>query len=226
MKFDVTYFLESFPQLFKYVYITLGITVVSMIISFVIGIGLAIITKNKTKNKTKFLYSIARVYISFFRGTPLLVQLFVLYFGLPQIFPTFTVLTAMQATLIGLSLNNAAYLSEIIRGSLNAVESGQMDACLSVGMTNKQAMRQIIFPQAIRVAVPSLGNNFVGLLKESSLSFALGVAEILAQAKMLAAQSYRYMESYLAVAIVYWIITIVISWGQKKLEKKLDAPYL
>lgn len=80
----------------------------------------------------------------------------------------------MQATLIGLSLNNAAYLSEIIRGSLNAVESGQMDACLSVGMTKAQAMRQIIFPQAIRVAVPSLGNNFVGLLKESSLSFALG----------------------------------------------------
>ncbi|EJQ68902.1 amino acid ABC transporter permease [Bacillus mycoides] len=222
MKFDVTYFLESFPQLFKYVYITLGITVVSMIISFFIGIGLAIITKNKTK----FLYPIARVYISFFRGTPLLVQLFVLYFGLPQISPAFTVLTAMQATLIGLSLNNAAYLSEIIRGSLNAVESGQMDACLSVGMTKAQAMRQIIFPQAIRVAVPSLGNNFVGLLKESSLSFALGVAEILAQAKMLAAQSYRYMESYLAVAIVYWIITIVISWGQKRLEKKLDAPYL
>ncbi len=216
VKFDVTYFLESFPQLFKYVYITLGITVVSMIISFVIGIGLAIITKNKTE----FLYSIARVYISFFRGTPLLVQLFVLYFGLPQIFPTFTVLTAMQATLIGLSLNNAAYLSEIIRGSLNAVESGQMDACLSVGMTKAQAMRQIIFPQAIRVAVPSLGNNFVGLLKESSLSFALGVAEILAQAKMLAAQSYRYMESYLAVAIVYWIITIVISWGQKKVRKR------
>ena len=86
MKFDVTYFLESFPQLFKYVYITLGITVVSMIISFVIGIGLAIITKNKTK----FLYPIARVYISFFRGTPLLVQLFVLYFGLPQISPAFT----------------------------------------------------------------------------------------------------------------------------------------
>ncbi|MGR5874245.1 amino acid ABC transporter permease [Bacillus pacificus] len=222
MKFDVTYFLESFPQLFKYVYITLGITVVSMIISFVIGIGLAIITKNKTK----FLYSIARVYISFFRGTPLLVQLFVLYFGLPQIFPTFTVLTAMQATLIGLSLNNAAYLSEIIRGSLNAVESGQMDACLSVGMTRRKLCDRLSFRKLFGLQVPSLGNNFVGLLKESSLSFALGVAEILAQAKMLAAQSYRYMESYLAVAIVYWIITIVISWGQKKLEKKLDAPYL
>ncbi|WP_459500185.1 amino acid ABC transporter permease [Bacillus sp. C1] len=222
MTFDVAYFFESFPQLFKYVYITLGITVVSMVISFVIGIFLAIITKNKTK----ILYPIARVYISFFRGTPLLVQLFVLYFGFPQIFPSFTVLTAIQATLIGLSLNNAAYLSEIIRGSLHAVESGQMDACLSVGMTKAQAMQKIIFPQAIRVAVPALGNNFVGLLKESSLSFALGVAEILAQAKMLAAQSYRYMESYLAVAIVYWIITIVVSWMQQKLEKRLDAPYL
>ena len=132
----------------------------------------------------------------------------------------------MQATLIGLSLNNAAYLSEIIRGSLNAVESGQMDACLSVGMTKAQAMRQIIFPQAIRVAVPSLGNNFVGLLKESSLSFALGVAEILAQAKMLAAQIVSLYGKLLSGSDCILIITIVISWGQKKLEKKLDAPYL
>ncbi|MBK3494449.1 amino acid ABC transporter permease [Viridibacillus sp. YIM B01967] len=222
MKFDFMYFLESLPQLLKYVYITLGVSVVSMIISFVISIVLVLIDRNRTK----VLYPLSRLYISFFRGTPLLVQLFVLYFGLPQIFPEMAVMTSLQAALIGLSLNNAAYLSEILRGSLNGVESNQMDACLSVGMTKLQAMRKVIFPQAIRVAVPSLGNNFIGLIKESSLTFVLGLAEILAHAKMLAAESYLYMESYLAVAVIYWGLTVIIGWLQRRLEYRLEVPYL
>ncbi|MGE7621893.1 amino acid ABC transporter permease [Viridibacillus sp. NPDC096237] len=222
MKFDFMYFLESLPQLLKYVYITLGVSMVSMIISFLISIMLVLIDRNRMK----VLYPLSRLYISFFRGTPLLVQLFVLYFGLPQIFPEMAVITSLQAALIGLSLNNAAYLSEILRGSLNGVESNQMDACLSVGMTKMQAMRKVIFPQAIRVAVPALGNNFIGLIKESSLTFVLGLAEILAHAKMLAAESYLYMESYLAVAIIYWGLTIIIGWLQRRLEYRLEVPYL
>ncbi|MGE7917799.1 amino acid ABC transporter permease [Viridibacillus sp. NPDC093762] len=222
MKFDFMYFLESLPQLLKYVYITLGVSVVSMIISFFISILLVLIDRNRIK----VLYPLSRLYISFFRGTPLLVQLFVLYFGLPQIFPEMAVITSLQAALIGLSLNNAAYLSEILRGSLNGVESNQMDACLSVGMTKMQAMRKVIFPQAIRVAVPALGNNFIGLIKESSLTFVLGLAEILAHAKMLAAESYLYMESYLAVAIIYWGLTVIIGWLQRRLEYRLEVPYL
>lgn len=221
MKFDFMYFLESLPQLLKYVYITLGVSVVSMIISFCISILLVLIDRNRIK----VLYPLSRLYISFFRGTPLLVQLFVLYFGLPQIFPEMAVITSLQAALIGLSLNNAAYLSEILRGSLNGVESNQMDACLSVGMTKMQAMRKVIFPQAIRVAVPALGNNFIGLIKESSLTFVLGLAEILAHAKMLAAESYLYMESYLAVAIIYWGLTVIIGWLQRRLEYRLEVPY-
>lgn len=219
--FDAVFVLEVFPRIIKYIHITLSIAILSMGIGLFLGTIFALIGIYKIK----FLYPFSKIYISFFRGTPLLVQLFLLYYGIPQILPQFASLNAYSAAFIGLSLNSAAYMSEIIRGAINAVDKGQMEACLSVGMSPWQGMKRIILPQAARISIPPLGNTFVSLLKESSLAFTLGVSEMLAQAKMSAAATYKFFESYLTVALIYWIITIFISYGQRKLEEKMNKAY-
>lgn len=219
--FDPIFMLEIFPKIFKYVYLTLGIAIISMLIGLCIGTLLALIRIYKIKG----LHPLVKVYISFFRGTPLIVQLFLLYYGLPQVIPKLAEMNAYTAAFVGLSLNSAAYMSEIIRGAIAAIDKGQMEACMSVGMTSWQGMRRIVLPQAARIAIPSLGNTFISLLKESSLAFTLGVSEMLAQAKMTAAATYRVFESYMVVALMYWGITIIFSYIQGKLEEKMSKAY-
>ena len=219
--FDLQYTMELFPLLIKYVHITISIAVLSMIIGLALALMLAVIRIYNVK----ILYPISKLYISFFRGTPLLVQLFLLYYGIPQVVPFFRELNAYSAAVIGLSLNGAAYMAEIIRASISSVDKGQMEASLSVGMTQWQGMRRIVFPQAARVAVPSLGNTFIDLVKGSSLAFIMGVAEILAKAQMSAAANYRFFESYLVVALIYWAIITFFNYLQKILEVRLGKAY-
>ncbi|MGW9129229.1 amino acid ABC transporter permease, partial [Paenibacillus chitinolyticus] len=205
----------------KYLPLTLVMAVVAMIFAIAIGLVLALITKNRVP----VLHQLANVYISFFRATPTLVQLFLIYYGLPQLFPSFSALNALTAAIIGLSIKNSAYLAEIFRAALGSVDNGQLEACLAVGMTKAQAYRRIILPQATRNAIPASGNTFIGLVKETSLAFTLGVAELFAQGKMMASASLKFFEIYLAVAIVYWALTIVYSLLQQWLEKRLSKPY-
>lgn len=219
--FDLQYTMELFPLLIKYVHITISIALLSMIVGLVLALILAVIRIYNVK----ILYPISRLYISFFRGTPLLVQLFLLYYGIPQVLPFFRELNAYSAAVIGLSLNGSAYMAEIIRASISSVDKGQMEASLSVGMTQWQGMRRIVFPQAARVAVPSLGNTFIDLVKGSSLAFIMGVAEILAKAQMSAAANYRFFESYLVVALIYWAIITFFNYLQKILEVRLGKAY-
>ncbi|MGZ0051569.1 amino acid ABC transporter permease [Brevibacillus gelatini] len=221
MNFDGKYMLEVFPTLLKYLPLTLVMAVVAMIFAIAIGLLLALVTKNRVP----VLYQLANVYISFFRATPTLVQLFLIYYGLPQLFPSFSAMNALTAAIIGLSIKNSAYLAEIFRAALDSVDNGQLEACLAVGMTKAQAYRRIILPQAARNAIPASGNTFIGLVKETSLAFTLGVAELFAQGKMMASASLKFFEIYLAVAIVYWALTIVYSLLQEWLEKRLSKPY-
>lgn len=221
LNIDLMFMAKIFPRIIKHIHITLGITIIAMLLSLIIGIILALVRTYKIP----YLDSLAKIYISFFRGTPLLVQLFLLYYGLPQIIPGFASLSAYSAAFIGLSLNSGAYMAEIIRGSISSIDRGQMEAVLSVGMNSWQGMRRIILPQAMRVALPALGNRFISLLKESSLAFVLGVSEVLAQAKMTAAATYRFFESYLIAAIIYWIITVILTHIQNKIENKLNSAY-
>ncbi|PAB60496.1 amino acid ABC transporter permease [Anaeromicrobium sediminis] len=218
---DFQFIIEIFPKLLSSVHITLSLTLISMFIGIFVGTMLGIIRVYKIKALDK----LASIYISFFRGTPLIVQLFILYYGMPQIIPKFAEVSAYMAAFIGLSLNSGAYMAEIIRSSINAIDKGQMEAALSVGMTKWQAMRRIIFPQAFRIAVPGLGNTFVSLLKETSLAFVLGVSEVLAKGKMISAATYKFFETYLAVAIIYWIITLTFTYIQSKIEKRLNTAY-
>lgn len=221
MNIDFVYMLNILPRVLKTIHITLGLAMLAMIIGLVIATFLALVRVFQIKP----LVPITKIYISFFRGTPLLAQLFLLYYGVPQILPQFAKMTGFTAALIGLSLHSAAYMSEIIRGAVLSIDKGQMEACLSVGMTPLQGMRRVIFPQAIRVALPPLTNSFISLLKESALAFTLGVAEMLAQAKMIAASNYRFFESYAVVILVYWAIAIIIGMIQTKLEFKMNQVY-
>ncbi|BET53056.1 amino acid ABC transporter permease [Bacillus subtilis] len=218
---DWEFMISAFPTLFQALPITLFMAIAAMIFAIIGGLILALITKNKIP----VLHQLSKLYISFFRGVPTLVQLFLIYYGLPQLFPEMSKMTALTAAIIGLSLKNAAYLAEIFRAALNSVDDGQLEACLSVGMTKFQAYRRIILPQAIRNAIPATGNTFIGLLKETSLAFTLGVMEMFAQGKMYASGNLKYFETYLAVAIVYWVLTIIYSILQDLFERAMSKPY-
>ncbi|MGK7376291.1 amino acid ABC transporter permease [Planococcus sp. 1R117A] len=221
MNFDIPYFFELFPMVLPYLPITLFMAVISMIIAIVAGIVLAFITKNKVP----VLHQLATLYISFFRGVPTLVQLFLIYYGLPQIFPSMSAMDAVTATIIGLSVKNSAYLAEIFRAALNSVDNGQLEACYTVGMTKLQAYSRIVLPQAVKNAIPATGNTFIGLLKETSLAFTLGVTELFAQGKIVASSSLKYLETYLVIAIVYWLLTVLYSYMQSLYEKRVNRPY-
>ena len=192
-----------------------------MVIAIIIGIALSLILVNKVP----VLLPIAKLYISFFRGTPVLVQLLLIYFGLPQLFPALNTMSAAIAAIIAFSLNTSSYLSEIFRAGLESVDKGQSEAAISVGMSYSQAMRGIILPQAVRNAIPATGNMFIGLIKNSSLAFTIGVTELLAQGKLLASASLKFFEIYLAVGLIYWAVTILYSWLQKWYEKRINKPY-
>ncbi|MEG0238052.1 MAG: ABC transporter permease subunit [Clostridium sp.] len=217
--FDFMYSLKLIPMLLKATKVTISLSIFGMLLGLAVGITLAIIRVYKLP----VLKQIAEVYISFFRGTPLLVQLFLLYFGIPQVIPALQNMSAYTAALVGLGLNASAYIAEILRSSIDAINKGQMEACLSVGMTKGEGLRRIILPQAFRIAVPPLGNIFVDTVKGSSLAFTLGVVELLAKAQMAASSSYKFFESYIIVAIMYWVIIQFFSYLQKILERKLSV---
>lgn len=222
MNVDLFYVIEIIPELLKYLPITLYITLIAMFIAVIIGMILSIILVNKIP----VLLQLAKVYISFFRGTPVLVQLLMIYFGLPQIFPIFNEVGAGAAAIVALSLNTSAYLAEIFRAGIESVDRGQAEAATSVGMSYPQAMRGIVLPQAIRNAIPATGNMFIGLIKNSSLAFTIGVTELLAHGKLLASANLRFFEAYLAVGLIYWATTFLYSQLQGWYEKRISRAYL
>ncbi|MGH2101600.1 amino acid ABC transporter permease [Aerococcus urinaeequi] len=222
MDFDFQYMLEVIPNLLVYIPTTLYITVISMIVAIIIGGLFAIILFNKVP----VLSQLVQVLSSFFRGTPAIVQLLLVYFGLPQIIPALTSMTATQASILALSLNTAAYLAEVFRAALASVDVGQVEAAMSVGLNYRQTLKGIILPQALRNALPGTGNTFVSLMKNSSLAFTIGVVEIVAQGKILAAASLRFFEVYFAIALIYWGLTILYTWIQEWYEDYINRPYI
>lgn len=221
MNFDISYMIEILPQLLVYIPITLYLAIVSMIIAVIIGVVLSLVMVNKTP----VAMHLSKLYISFFRGTPVLVQLLMIYFGLPQLFPWLSTISAVNAAIIAFSLNTSAYLAEIFRAALTSVDKGQTEAAISTGLTYRQAVWGIVLPQAVRNAVPATGNMFIGLIKNSSLAFTIGVTELLAQGKLLATATLQFFEAYLAVGIIYWGMTILYSWLQKWYETRINKPY-
>lgn len=222
MNFDFQYFLEVFPQLLSAVPLTLILTVVSMLLSVVIALLLAIVIIEKKR----ILFPICQVYISFFRAVPTLVQLFLFYYGLPQLISPLVNVSPIVTVIVGLSFKQAAFLSEIFRAAILSVDKGQKEAAITVGLSPTQTFKRIVLPQAFRNALPGLGNTIITTFKETSLAFTLGVVEMFAQGKILAAASFKYMETYLALAFIYWGLVIVYTFLQSFIEKTIEKPYI
>ncbi|ODP97276.1 MULTISPECIES: amino acid ABC transporter permease [Salinivibrio] len=221
MAFDFDYMASLFPLLLRYLGITMEMAVLGLIFALALAVAIALIRVFRIP----LLNGLAQVFISFFRGTPLLVQLFLLYYGLPQVIPALVGMEAFTAAVIGISLHFSAYMAESIRAAITGVDRSQMEASLAVGMTTRQAMQRIILPQAVRIALPSLMNYFIDMIKATSLAFTLGVAEIMAQAQMEASSSFKFFEAYLAVALIYWAVVVALTRVQYWAEAHLNKAY-
>ncbi|MHA2937908.1 amino acid ABC transporter permease [Vibrio sp. RC27] len=219
--FDFNYMLGLFPILFKYLEVTIGMALIGLFFSLILALILTIIRVFKIPG----LNAAAVIFISFFRGTPLLVQLFLLYYGLPQILPFMVGLDAFTCAVIGLTLHFSSYKSESLRAAIDSVPKNQWEASYAFGLTRFQALRRIVLPQAFRIALPSLMNYFIDMLKSTSLAFTLGVAEIMAKAQMEAAGSFKFFEAFLAVALIYWGLVAILTQVQYRLEQHLAKAY-
>lgn len=208
--------IESLPSL---LWACVLFTVPLTVLSFALGLGLGFVAALARLFAPAPLAMLVRFYVWIIRGTPLLVQLFLIFYGLPSVG---IVLDAFPAALIGFTLNVGAYTSEIIRAVLSSVQKGQWEAAYSIGMTWAQAMRRIILPQAGRVAVPPLSNTFISLVKDTSLAAAITVPELFRAGQRIVATTYEPLILYVQVALIYLVVSSVLSALQTRVEKRLS----
>ncbi|HZK28005.1 MAG TPA: amino acid ABC transporter permease [Thermoclostridium sp.] len=202
----------------KYSVVTIRLSILAILFGLTISFFIAIIVYAKIP----ILNKVFKIYISFFRGTPLMAQLFCFYFGVLPLFPGIVLkISSFQSALVILSLASSAYMAESLRAAISSIHKGQMEAALSVGMTYMQAMLRIILPQAFKVATPTLFSSFINIIKDTSLVFAIGVKEMMATAQLEGASGYRYLEAYVCVLLVYWGITSIMGFAQRKIEGRL-----
>lgn len=212
-----TLLVQSLPVLAQGAVLTIKFAVLSMVFGLLAGSVLAVmgISHNRA------LKWIARVYVSLMRGTPLLVQIFVIYYGLPSLGIS---LDPTPAGVIALSANVAAYLSESMRGAILGIHRGQWLAAYSLGLSRRQTLRYVIAPQALRIAVPSLSNSLISLIKDTSLVSVITVTELLRSAQEVIAATFQPLPLYLAAAAVYWVLCQVLEWIQHWYERRLALP--
>lgn len=215
---DLDYMLGLVPVILGYVPLTIGMALAAM----VGALALASLMAVERVVRVPVLDLFVQLFISFFRGTPLLVQLFLFYYGLPQILPVLAGINGVTAAIIGLTLHFSAYMAESIRAAILGVDRSQWEAAQAVGMTQTQSMRRIILPQAARVAAPTLVNYFIDMIKSTSLAFTLGVTEMMGATQKEAAGSFLYFEAFLVVAVLYWAIVEMLFFLQKRLELRLN----
>lgn len=189
------------------------------IASFFIGLIIAVLTALARLSGIKPLIAIARVYVSIIRGTPLLVQLFIIFYGLPSIG---LMIDPIPSAIIGFSLSVGAYSSEVVRAAILSIHKGQWEAAYSVGMTYWQALRRVVLPQAARVSIPPLSNSFISLVKDTSLASVVLVPEMFRKAQEVVAATYEPLLVYVEAALIYWMICFVLSIIQDRIENKLD----
>lgn len=189
------------------------------VISFILGLILAVLTALARISTVRIFQWIARVYVSIIRGTPLLVQLFILFYGLPTVGVT---IDPFPAAVIGFSLNVGAYASEVIRAAILSIPKGQWEAADTIGMSYSQTLRRVILPQASRVSVPPLSNTFISLVKDTSLAALILVTEMFRVAQQIAATNYEFLLLYGQAALIYWVICFSLSLVQGQLENRFD----
>jgi len=210
---------EIMPGLLKGAVVTLELTVCSISLGFILGVALALGRLYGKRPVSLFCTG----YIEFFRGTPLLVQLLILYYGLP---PYGIRLSSFVAGILGLGLNSAAYQAEYFRGAIQSVSQGEIMAARAIGMSRFQAIVNIILPQMFRIVIPSWSNELIYTLKYSSVAYMIGAPELMAQAKFIAAENFRYFEVFLVVAFIYLIAVVILSRILSVVEKRVRIPGL
>ncbi len=215
LPWDFTAIPRFFPGFYAAALLTLQITFFGILVGVILGLvtGLMRLSKNPLLNAP------AKVYIWAIRGTPLLLQLMIIYYGLIDLVN----IERMPAAIIGLGVHNGAYIAEIFRGAIQSVDRGQREAALSLGMTHVQAMRRIILPQAFKRSVPPLGNQFIIALKDSSLASAIAVRELLLRARQMGSSTLMMLEMLMIVGIYYLLMTSVLNFLMGRIEKRLEV---
>jgi His/Glu/Gln/Arg/opine family amino acid ABC transporter permease subunit len=222
---DIPFMLKSFPEILRGVPVGMAITLVGIIMGCILGLLTALLRIYKVPVASQ----ISAVYISFMRGTPLMVQILITYYGVPVIIRWINFYWGTDINISGIpalhymfycySLCVGAYLSEMFRSAILSVDPGQMEACYSIGMTTPQSLVRIVLPQALTNAIPNLGNTFISLVKDTSLAFTASVAEVMGMAKIVAGRSSKFFEAYIVAALIYWAMCIIFEQIVRRLER-------
>lgn len=215
MTFDFTSILPSLPFILKGILVTLQIVLLAGVIGFILGIILSLFKISSIK----VLGILADIYTSIFRGTPLVLQLMIIYFGSPQIFGY--QIEPVTAAVLAFALNSAAYISEIIRAGIQAVDKGQSEAAMALGVPYRPMMLNIILPQAMKNILPALMNEFITLTKESAIVTTIGVMDIMRRAYIIGADKFRFIEPLLLAGLIYYIMVITLTFLGKLVERRM-----
>jgi L-cystine transport system permease protein len=219
--FELSYVFEYLVKLLPSLKITLLIVGSSILIGLFVGLLVAL----PQLYRVPFLQRLSQIYVSFFRGTPILIQLFLFYYGVPEFLKLFQIDVTRTPVVIFViltySLHSGAFMSEVIRGAVTAVDRGQVEAAYAVGMNGFQAFGRIVWPQALAISIPVFANVVIGNLKDTSLAFTLGIMEITGTAKTIGALSHRFVEIYISMAIIYFVISLLLQKLFILFEKRL-----
>jgi polar amino acid transport system permease protein len=228
-RFDTEFMLEWFPFLLGGVPLTLLISVLGIMLA----VPLALVAALARLSKNPLLNGVSGFYISFIRGTPLIVQIFFIYLGLPQLasyapepVSRLLILGSVTSGVLALGINYGAYMAEIFRAGILSVGHGQVEAAHALGMTGWQTTRRIVLPQAVRVIIPPTGNEFIAMLKDSALVGIVGTQELFFRASKIGRQYFHSLETLVVAALLYWIITGILTYFQAKLERRLATGYV
>jgi L-cystine transport system permease protein len=220
-QFDIAYVYEYFLKLLPFIRISLVIVISSIFV----GLGVGFLVALPRLYRVPVLQRISQVYASFFRGTPILIQLFLIYYGLPEVLKLIhvdiTKVPVLFFVILAYGLHSGAYVSEGIRAAVTAVDRGQVEAAYSVGMTGFQAFTRIVLPQALAISIPILANLVIATLKDTSLAFTLGVTELTGKSQTLVTISRHFVESYIALALVYFFISFILEKLFNLTERRL-----
>ena len=211
---DLSVIVRFLPVLVQGAILTIQLTCIAVGMGILIGtfVGIGRVSKNK------LLFSLSTIYVNFIRGTPMLVQLYLVYFGLPAYFGT---IPPRMAAIITLSVNSGAYVAEIVRAGIQSIDRGQLEAARSLGMTYPQAMRYVLIPQTFKRIIPPLGNEFIALLKDSSIVSVIALEELVRKGSMIAGRTFRAFEIWTAVALLFLFMTLPITQLVNYAERRL-----
>jgi polar amino acid transport system permease protein len=210
---------EILPKLLQGTIVTIELTLIAILIGFLIGIPVAM----GRVYGNKFIYVLCTFFVEIIRGTPLLTQLFILYFGLPSVG---IMLSPFTAAYIGMGINSGAYQAEYFRGAIQSVKREQLIAAYSIGMNQIQAIRHIILPQMLRLVIPSWSNELIYLVKYSSMAYMIQAPEIMSQGRAIASRTYRTFEVFIVIALIYLVLVSILSKFLDRIEQKVRIPGL